>query len=160
MFYHNFDKVEKDMITLSENKKAGFNNQILEKFSAGLVLLGQEVKSIRLGRATLAGSHIIADLNKFSLIGCHIPPYQPNNTSSDYLPERSRQLLLKKREMIYLAGRLSQRGLTLVPLRIYTNEGKRTIKIEFALARILKKFDKREQIKAKEARREAKIFVR
>ena len=148
------------MNILAENRKAVFNHQILEKYEAGLVLLGQEVKSIRLGRANLAGSHIIIDKGSFQLIGCHIPPYQPNNTPADYLPERNRQLLLKKKEMLYLAGRLSQRGLTLLPLRIYTDDGKRMLKIEFALAKLLKKFDKREQIKAKEARREAKTFVR
>jgi SsrA-binding protein len=148
------------MNILAENKKAVFNHQILEKYEAGLVLLGQEVKSIRLGRANLAGSHIIVNQGSFWLVGCHIPPYQPKNTPADYLPERSRRLLLKKKEMIYLSGRLSQRGLTLLPLRIYTNDGKRMLKIEFALAKLLKKFDKREQIKAKEARREVKRFVR
>lgn len=141
----------------TENRKAAFNYQILEKFQAGLVLLGTEVKSIRLGRATLAGSYVIPHQSGLCLIGCHIPPYQPKNTPANYLPERSRPLLLKKKEILYLQGRAAERGLTLLPLKLYTNGDK--LKLEFALVKPLKKFDKREKIKAKEFKREKQQWV-
>jgi len=140
------------MTTLSENKKAYFNYEILDKFEAGMVLLGQEVKSIKTGRINLAGSYVVLKNNEVYLIGCHIPAYQPKNAPPDYNPERSRKLLLKKSEIKYLIGKSKQKGLTLVPLRVYTKRGK--IKIEFAVARGKKKVDKRELIKKREAERE------
>ena len=139
---------------LAENRKVYFNYQVLEKFEAGLVLIGQEVKSIKLGRVHLAGSYVVLKDNEFYLIGVNLPPYQPKNAPSDYNPERPRKLLLKKQEIKYLIGKTKQRGLTLVPLRVYTKRGK--IKIEFGIVRGKKKFDKREKIKKREAEREMK----
>jgi len=140
------------MKVFSENRRASFNCEILEKFQAGLVLLGTEVKSIRLGRANLAGSHVALTQFGLELVGCHIPAYQPKNTPSGYLAERPRPLLLKKKELFYLKGRISQKGLTLLPLRIYTDDGK--LKLEFALSRVQKKKDKREAIRQKDTERE------
>jgi len=138
----------------SENKKAYFNYTILEKFEAGLVLLGTEVKSIRSGRMSLEGSYIVAKgpSLEFFLVGAKIPAYQPKNAPADYNPERSRKLLLNKKEINYLVGKTSQKGLTLVPLKVYSNRA--NIKIEFGIAKGKKKFDKRENIKKRETERE------
>ena len=142
------------MKIFSENKKAYFNHEILEKFEAGLVLLGQEVKSIKLGRVNLAGSYVVFRDNELYLIGAKVPPYQPKNSPPDYNPERLRKLLLKKEEIKYLIGKVHQKGLTLLPLKVYNMRGK--IKLEFGIARGKKQFDKRETIKRREADREIK----
>lgn len=136
----------------AENKKAYFNYEVLEKFEAGLVLIGTEVKSIRLGRVTLTGSYVVINNEEPFLIGAKIPAYQPKNAPANYDPERSRKLLLSKKEIKYLIGKTSQKGLTLVPLKVYSNHAK--IKIEFGIAKGKKKYDKREDIKKRETERE------
>lgn len=140
------------MKALAENKKAYFNYEILEKFEAGMALMGQEVKAIKTGKMNLAGSYVVLKDGEAHLIGSHIPPYQPKNAPQDYSPERSRKLLLKKSEIKYLIGKTRQKGLTLLPIKAYTKNGK--IKLEFGIARGLKKTDKRELIKKKEIQRE------
>jgi SsrA-binding protein len=140
------------MKVLAQNKKAYFKYKILEKFEAGIVLIGPEVKSIKSGRINLVGSFVVLKDNEAYLIGCHIPPYQPKNMPADYNPERSRKLLLKKTEIKHLIGKSKQKGLTLVPLRVYTRKGR--IKIEFATVKGKKKVDKREIIKKREVERE------
>ncbi len=137
------------MKVLAENKKAYFNYEILEKFEAGISLIGQEVKSIKLGHINLAGSYVIIDKNsEVFWIGAKVPPYQPNNAPADYNPERSRKLLLKKKEINYLIGKSRQRGLTLIPLKVYTKNAK--IKLEFGIGKGKKEIDKREIIKKRE----------
>jgi SsrA-binding protein len=140
------------MKEFSRNKKAYFKYHILEKFTAGISLIGLEVKSIRLGGVNLSGAYVVLKDEEVFLIGLNIPPYQPNNTSKNYKPERTRKLLLKKSEIKYLIGKTKQKGLTIVPLRVY-NIGRR-IKLEFAIAKGKKKFDKRETIKKREDKRE------
>lgn len=142
------------MKIISENKKAYFNYQILEKFEAGISLIGQEVKSLKTRGVNLAGSYVILKNSEVFWIGTHIHPYQPKNAPADYNPERSRKLLLKKIEIRYLIGKSRQKGLTLIPLRIYTKRGK--IKLEFGLAKGKRKVDKRELIKKREIEREIK----
>ncbi len=142
------------MKILAENRKAYFNYQLLEKFDAGLVLLGTEVKSIKLGRINLAGSYVVFKDEELYLIGAKIPPYQPKNAPFDYNPERLRKLLLNKSEIKYLIGKTKQKGLTLIPLKVYTKNAK--IKLEFGIAKGRKKFDKRELIKKREVEREIK----
>jgi len=142
----------KEMKLLAENKKAYFNYQILEKFEEGVVLIGQEVKSVKTRGVNLAGSYIIVRNEEIYWIGVKIPAYQPKNAPPDYDPERSRKLLLKKSEIKYLIGKSKQKGLTLIPLKVYTKKGK--IKIEFGIAKGKKKFDKRELIKKRETERE------
>ena len=146
------------MKILAENKKAYFNYQILEKLEAGISLIGQEVKSIKSRRINLAGSYVVLKNSEVFLIGANVPPYQPKNVPADYNPERSRKLLLKKSEIKYLIGKVKQKGLTLVPLRVYTKRGK--IKLEFGVARGKKKVDKRELIKKREAEREIRRALR
>ena len=142
------------MKLINENKKAYFNYQILEKFEAGISLIGQEVKSLKTRGVNLAGSYVVVKDEEVFWIGANIPPYQPKNAPSDYRPDRSRKLLLKKSEIKYLIGKFKQKGLTLIPLKIYTKDGK--IKLGFGIARGKKKFDKREFIKKREIEREIK----
>jgi SsrA-binding protein len=137
----------------ADNRKARFNYEILERFEAGMSLIGQEVKSIRMNRINLAGSYVVIDKNsEVFLVGANIPPYQPKNAPGDYDPQRSRKLLLRKKEIRYLTGKSRQSGLTLIPLKVYTNDGK--IKLEFGLAKGKKQFDKRETIGKRELNRE------
>ena len=143
---------------LAENKKAYFNYQLLEKLEAGLVLIGQEVKSIKSGRLNLAGSYVVLRDAELYLINAKIPPYQPKNIPEDYDPLRSRKLLLRKKEIDYLIGKIKQKGLTLVPLKVYTKRGK--IKLEFGIAKGLKKADKRELIKRREFEREKQRLLK
>ncbi len=140
------------MKVLNENKKAYFNYQILEKFEAGIVLIGQEVKSLKTRGTNLAGSYVVIKNSEAFWIGANISPYQPKNAPSDYNPERSRKLLLKKSEIKYLIGKTKEKGLTLIPLIVYTKNAK--IKIEFGLGKGKKKFDKREVIKKREQNKE------
>ena len=140
------------MKILAENRKAYYNYQILEKFEAGISLIGQEVKSIKTRGVNLAGSYVVIKNNEAFWIGAKISPYQPKNAPSDYNPERSRKLLLKKSEIKYLIGKTKEKGLTLIPLIVYTEKGK--IKLEFGLVKGKKKFDKRELIKKRESERE------
>ncbi|MDD5144538.1 MAG: SsrA-binding protein SmpB [Candidatus Pacebacteria bacterium] len=142
------------MEVLTENKKAYYKYQIGEKFEAGVSLLGQEVKSIKSGRINLAGAYVMLKGGEVFLVGSSIPPYQPKNSPANYNPERSRKLLLKKSEINYLIGKTKERGLTLVPLLVYTKKGK--IKIEIGLGRGKREFDKRDAIKKRESDREIK----
>lgn len=139
------------MTTFAENRKAHFDYEILEKFEAGLVLSGPEVKSIKGGRMSLTGSYIAFHDGEAYLIGASIAPYQPKNQPADYDLTRSRKLLLNKKEIDYLLGKTKQKSLTLVSLRVY-NKGCR-IKIEIGLARGKRQYDKRAVISKKEAAR-------
>ena len=137
---------------LAENKKAFFNYEMLEKFNAGIELLGLEVKSLKVKRGTLDGAYVSARGQEVFLLGANIPPYQPQNTPASYEPTRPRRLLLTRKEINQLVGWENKKGLTIVPLSLY-NAG-RKIKVTIALARGKKKFDKRESIKKREASRE------
>ncbi|MBI4692344.1 MAG: SsrA-binding protein SmpB [Candidatus Terrybacteria bacterium] len=140
------------MSILLENKKAFFDYEILETFEAGLVLHGWEVKSLKNKRGNLAGSRAIIRGGEIFLVGLDILPYQPENMPKDFEKERTIKLLLQKKEINSLEGRLTQKGLTVVPLKLYTKNGR--IKIELALVKGKKKFEKRESIKKREAKRE------
>lgn len=146
------------MKTLAKNKKAYFDYEILEKFEAGIVLIGQEVKSIKAGRISLAGSFVVLRNGEVFLIGANVPAWQPKNAPPDYNPERSRKLLLKKSEIKSLIGKSKQKGLTSIPLRVYTKRGK--IKLEFAIVKGKKKVDKRETIKKREVERKIRQVLK
>ncbi|OGD31010.1 SsrA-binding protein [Candidatus Azambacteria bacterium RIFCSPHIGHO2_01_FULL_44_55] len=139
------------MAVFSENRKAYHDYEILETFEAGLVLTGPEVKSTKGGRMSIAGSYVTFHNGEAYLIGASISPYQPKNQPADYDPARSRKLLLHKEEIASLLGKIQQKGLTLVPIKVY-NKGRR-IKLEFALARGKKQYDRRADIAKKEAKR-------
>ncbi|MBI3304746.1 SsrA-binding protein SmpB [Candidatus Parcubacteria bacterium] len=140
------------MSTLTENRRARFDYDVLETIEAGIVLTGQEVKSTKLGRMSLTGAFGTVHDNAVWLTGASIPPYQPKNAPANYDPERSRKLLLNRSEINRLVGKMKERGLTLVPLKVYTAHGR--IKVELGLGRGKKTHDKRETMKRREARRE------
>ncbi len=137
---------------LVENRKARYDYQILESYEAGLALRGHEVKAIKTGHVSLKGSYVVIKNNEAYLINAFIPPYQPANTPEGYNPERSRKLLLKQSEIKALIGKSKQKGLTLIPLKLYTKRGK--VKLEFGIGKGKRKQDKREEIKKREAERE------
>lgn len=139
------------MPTFAKNKKALFKYKILEEFEAGISLIGQEVKSIKAGRVILTGSYVIVRGGEVYLIGTQIPAYQPKNAPKDYDSQRIRKLLLKKKEINYLIGKTKTKGLTLIPLKIYSKKG--IIKVVFGLGKVLKKYDKREKIKDRDIKR-------
>ncbi len=140
------------MSTLAENKKARFDYEILDTYEAGITLSGQEVKSVRAGRANLVGSFVAIKPDGAFLLNAQIPPYQPKNAPTDYDPARTRKLLLNQQELKFLLGKSKEGGLTVVPLSLY-NKG-RHIKVAIALARHKKKSDKRDTIKKREFQRE------
>ena len=146
------------MKTLLENKKAYFDYEISEKFEAGMELRGWEVKSLKSKKASLAGSHVIIRAGEAFVVGLNIQPYQPTNLPADYEEDRTIRLLLNKKELGILAGKLEGRGLTIVPIRVYTKNNK--VKMEIGLAKGKKKFDKREVIKKRESERKIGRLVR
>ncbi len=146
------------MTHYAENRKARFDYEILEKYEAGIELLGTEVKSVRGGRMSLEGAFVIVRGGEVFLINANIPPYQVKNTSRDYDPIRNKKLLLTKKEINELAGNEKNKSLTIVPILVY-NKG-RKIKMEIALVKGKKKFDKRETIKKRETDREIRRTLR
>ncbi len=139
-------------MSLIQNKKIYFDYEILEKFEAGLKLRGFEVKSLRAGHGSLAGAYIIIRGGEAFVVGMHISPYQTGNTPKEYDPYRIRKLLLNKKEIAELAGYEKKKGLTIVPVSVYNK--KRTLKVEIAVARGKKKYDKRESLKKKQDARD------
>ena len=139
-------------MALAENKKALFDYEILEKFEAGLVLTGYETKAIKNGNMSLKGAYVVFQNTTPYLINAHIGLYKPAGKIPDYDPERSRKLLLKKSEMRYLRGKFEEKGLTIVPLKVYTKN--RFIKVEIGIGRGKKLFDKRETIKKRDTKKE------
>lgn len=147
------------MKIFAENRKAYFNYEVLEKFEAGISLIGQEVKSIKTRGVSLAGSYVVlrgkdGGTPEVFWIGTKIPAYQPKNAPADYNSERPRKLLLNKKEINYLVGKAKERGLALIPLKVYEKGGK--LKLEFGIGKGKKKFDKREKIKKRDIEREMK----
>lgn len=140
------------MTKFAENKKAYFNYEILEKFTAGIELLGFEVKAIKEGRASLDSSYVIIRGGEAFLVGSNITSLQPKNTPKEYDEKRNRKLLLTKKELKYLSEKEHQNGLTIVALSLYNIS--RKIKLELGLAKGKKKSDKRESIKKRESDRE------
>lgn len=139
-------------MVLIQNKDVFRNYEILEKFNAGIELKGFEVQSLFSGKGSLKGSYVSYKGNELFLKNFYIPPYQEKNTPPDYNPYRDRKLLLHRKEIDHLLSRIKQPGLTIVPLKIYNKN--RLIKVEIALVKGLKKYEKREKIKKKEFQRQ------
>jgi len=137
---------------IASNKKAHHDYFILQKFEAGLALTGTEVKSLRAGRANLKDSYVTFQQGEAYLFGAHISPYTHGNLQN-HEPERSRKLLLHRRELEKLHVEVTEKGLTIVPLRLYFKGSK--VKAEIAVVRGKKQYDKRETERTKEADREA-----
>ena len=140
------------------NRKAHHNYEIIEKYEAGISLLGSEVKALREGRANLKDSYASIVGNQIVLLNCHIGPYQPAGPNAQHEPERPRPLLLNKREIDKLRGRIVERGFTLVPLRIYFRSG--WAKIELGLGKGKRSYDKREAKKHEAVKREIEQELR
>lgn len=146
------------MATLAYNKRANFDYQILDKYEAGLVLSGQEVKSVKMGHISLKESFVTIKGNELYLTNAHITPYKHAGDIKNYDPTNPRKLLLKKSEIKHLTGKVRTQGLTLVPIRVYTK--KRLLKLEFGVGKGKKKFDKRADIAKKEDERKMKRALR
>jgi len=134
-----------------ENKKARLEYDILESFESGMELHGYEVKSLRAGKASLVGARVVIRAGEAYLVGATIQPYQEKNTPSSYDPERSRRLMLHKKEIADMASYEGQRGLTIVPIMVYNKDGR--LKVQVAVARYRKKHDKREKLKERDTKR-------
>jgi SsrA-binding protein len=138
--------------TYAENRKVLFDYEILEKYEAGIELLGHEVKAVRSGKVSLPGSYVIVRGGEVYISGMEIAPYQEKNTPEGYEPRRNRRLLLRKQEIAELAGYEQKKGLTIVPISVYNS--RRNVKVSIAVVRGKKKHDKRESTKKRELDRE------
>jgi len=145
-------KTENNEKLIASNKKAYHDYFVLQKVEAGIELTGTEVKSLRAGRANLKDSYVIVKADEAFLLGTHISPYSHGNIQN-HDPERTRKLLLHKREIEKLEAQIVEKGLTIVPLRLYFKGSK--VKVEIAVVRGKKQYDKRETEKRREADREA-----
>ncbi len=140
------------MPKLADNRRALRDFEILDEFEAGLVLRGHEVKSVRNGLMKLQGSYVTIASGSARLINAHIGPYLKAGDLKDYDPVRTRQLLLHKKEIAKLASKLETKGLTLVPISVYTKGSK--IKLKFGLARGRKEYEKKEKKKQRDIDRD------
>jgi SsrA-binding protein len=146
------------MPTYAKNKKARFDYEILQNVEAGLVLSGQEVKSVRAGQMNLSGAFVSFMKDEAYLTNAHIPKYKYAGSVEGYDPDRSRKLLLKTKEIAYLQGKKQEKGLTIVPLSVYTSG--RHIKLDIGVARGKKQFDKKRVKKDRDIEREARRAIK
>lgn len=135
-----------------ENKHVYRSYEILDTVSAGIVLSGNEVKSLRNHHGSLNDAFVVSDNGTLTLVKAFIPPYQVKNTPASYDPYQARTLLLNKKEIMMWARKKTESGLTIVPIKMYTEN--RKIKVLLGLAKGKKKHDKREDIKKRDADRE------
>lgn len=147
------------MKLIAQNKKALHDYQVLDKIETGIVLKGDEVKSIRAGHVNLTGSYGTIHQGELYLLNCRISPYSHAYSKSEELTTRSRKLLVKKRELNRLIGEISKKGVTLIPIKLYFNE-KGFVKLDLGICKHKKMYEQKEQIKerdiARETRRELK----
>ena len=149
--------MKEEIKTVAENRKARHDYHIEETIEAGIALQGTEVKSLRLGQANLRDSYAAVEKGEVLLYNVHISPYSHGNRFN-HEPLRTRKLLLHRAEIRRLIGRVREKGYTLVPLKIYFKRGK--AKVELALARGKKLYDKREDIAKRDARRDMERALR
>ena len=135
-----------------ETKKVRLEYELLETFESGAELFGYEVKAIKNGMGSLEGARVMVRGGEAFLVGATISPYQEKNTPDSYDTERSRRLLLNKKEIEQIAGAESKKGLTIVPIKWYNTN--RRVKIEIAIARHKKKHDKRQTLKERDTKRQ------
>ncbi|MBM3281200.1 MAG: SsrA-binding protein SmpB [Candidatus Harrisonbacteria bacterium] len=137
---------------IATNRRASFDYELLDHYVAGLVLKGEEVKSVKLGRVSLASTFVSIKDGSVQLINCDISPYQPNKNNEKKDTKRPISLLVKKEELKKLIGAVKEKHYSIIPLNIFLIRG--LVKIEFALARSKKLHDKRESIKKKDITRD------
>lgn len=143
---------------LVENKKFFLKYAPLENFAAGIELSGQEVKALRAKLGSLGGARVVVRGGEAFIVGMTVPPYQAANAPKSYDPERARRLLLTKKEIAALAGAESKKGLTIVPIEVYTAH--RLVKARIAIVRGKGKADRREDLKKRADLREAGRFLK
>lgn len=143
--------------TIVQNRRARHDYHVLEKYEAGIALKGTEVKSLRNGKMNLKDSYVDVRNNELFLVNAHISPYE-QATVFNHDPERPRKLLMHKQEIVRLGSKVAERGLTLVPLRVYFKDGK--AKVEVGLCRGKQTHDKRAAIKERVAKREVERALR
>ncbi len=148
---------EQAQTTLADNRKAHHDYHLLETFEAGVVLLGTEVKAIREGRVNLRDSYARVEDGEVYIYNVHISPYS-HRGYADHEPLRRRKLLLHKDEIRKLIGKTVEKGMTLVPIRMYLKNGR--VKVAVSLAKGKKDYDKRETIKRREADRETRAAIK
>ena len=141
------------MKIITQNKKARFDYEIHDTFEAGLVLTGDEVKSLRAGHVNLTGSFAVVTQGELFLLNCHITPYEKAYKKDEELASRSRKLLVHKRELNKLVGEISQKGVTLVPLKLYFNE-KSKVKVEVGVCKHKKAAGKKQALRERDIKRE------
>ena len=146
------------MKTFAVNKRANYDYEILEKLEGGLVLKGCEVKSIKTGHISLKGAFVTIKGNELFLTNASIPAYQPANMPETYDSTRPRKVLARKSQIKSLIGKISQKGLTLVPVKVYSKHG--LVKLEFGIGKGKRKIDKREDIKKREDNIQIKRIMR
>ncbi len=146
------------MKTVALNRKASFNYDLLETFEAGIALQGSEVKSIRDGRISLKESYAEVKNGEVFLVSAHISPYEAANRFG-HDPKRDRKLLLHRREIKRLTGKIKEKGLTLVPTKVLLNDRGR-VKVEIALAKGKKTYQKREALKTRDVERELRAELK
>ncbi|MBN2743851.1 SsrA-binding protein [Breznakibacter xylanolyticus] len=140
------------------NKRATFDYELEERFTAGVQLAGTEIKSIRMGKASLVDSYCYFQNNELWLKGMNVAEYF-YGTYNNHIPTRERKLLLNRKELNKLERKTKESGLTIIPIKLFLNE-RGLVKVEIALAKGKKSFDKRETLKAKDARREMDRVVK
>lgn len=145
--------------TVADNRRANFDYAIEEKFEAGLMLVGTEVKSLRHGQCMIAESHVAEKDDALHLLNCHIPEYQQASNLMQHEPRRPRKLLLKKKEINKLMGAISRDGYTIIPLRLYF-DARGLAKLEIALAKGKKQHDKRETSKQRDWNRDKQRILK
>lgn len=142
---------------IATNRRARFDYELLDRFEAGLVLVGPEVKSLREGKANLSDAYATVRDGELWLVSAHISPYEQAGREN-VEPRRERKLLMHKREIARLRGKIAEKGLTLVPVALYFKNGR--AKCELALARGKRRHDKRQAIRQREERREVDRALR
>ena len=150
-------KTKSGLKIVSNNRKARFNYFFKEFFEAGIVLKGSEVKSLRDGKVNLSASYAFDNQGELYLVNSHIPSYK-ESSYNNHDPKRNRKLLLNKREINKLMGRINREGYTLIPTKLYFKKGK--AKVEIAVAKGKKQYDKRETKKKRDWNRERARFFR
>ena len=150
-------KTKSGLKIISNNRKARFNYFFTEFFEAGIVLMGSEVKSLRDGKVNISDSYAVDNKGEIFLVNSHIPAYKESSYNNHY-PNRNRKLLLNKKEINKLIGKLNREGLTLIPTKLYFKKGK--AKVEIAVAKGKKLYDKRQTKKKKDWDRERARFFR
>lgn len=146
------------MKLFAKNKRAFYDYEIQDVVEAGIILQGHEVKSVKTGHISLKGSYVSVNQDEAWLLNAHIPPYKHASDLDDYNPDRSRKLLLHRNEIKRFIGKKQERGISIVPIKVYGKRG--LIKVQIGIGRGKRNIDKREKIKQRQDNRDARRMMR